>query len=181
MGTHYFIAISLPPFIKEVLASWKEQAQNILPFQTWVHQEDYHITLAFLGSVSLDKLSLLQTELKHLAVPNISLALQGLHTFGSPRQPRVLWAGVTAEPQLYTLQQDVKRICENVGFSLEKRPYKPHITLARRWRGEEPFKGADTQAWDGMEFLVEKVALYETQLNQVPKYKEIYSQFRCSE
>ncbi len=28
-------------------------------------------------------------------------------------------------------------MCEENGFSLETRPYHPHITVARKWVGEE--------------------------------------------
>lgn len=47
MEPHYFVAITLPNHIKEVLSNYREEMQEELPFRSWVHKEDYHITLSF--------------------------------------------------------------------------------------------------------------------------------------
>ncbi|MGR5883284.1 2'-5' RNA ligase family protein [Bacillus cereus] len=49
MELHYFVAITLPNHIKEMLYNYKEDMQEELQFRSWVHKEDYHITLSFLG------------------------------------------------------------------------------------------------------------------------------------
>ena len=49
MELHYFVAITLPNHIKEMLSNYKEDMQEELQFRSWVHKEDYHITLSFLG------------------------------------------------------------------------------------------------------------------------------------
>ena len=52
MELHYFVAITLPNHIKEMLSNYKEDMQEELQFRSWVHKEDYHITLSFLGSAA---------------------------------------------------------------------------------------------------------------------------------
>jgi 2'-5' RNA ligase len=173
MQKHYFIAVSLPPAVKQILADWKKQMEPLLPFQSWVHHEDYHITLAFLGSVDL-ALPSLQKEMERLSShPSFSLVLQGLKTFGAPEKPRILWADVTHAPELFALQSEVIHMCERLGFSLDKRPYRPHITLARRWRGEHLFQ-EPSKLWEPVVFSAASVVLYQTNLNRVPKYEELY-------
>ena len=56
MEPHYFVAITLPNHIKEVLSNYREEMQEELPFRSWVHKEDYHITLSFLGSATEEQL-----------------------------------------------------------------------------------------------------------------------------
>ncbi len=38
MELHYFVAITLPNHIKEVLSNYKEEMQEELPFRSWVHK-----------------------------------------------------------------------------------------------------------------------------------------------
>ncbi|WMT42096.1 2'-5' RNA ligase family protein [Paenibacillus sp. D2_2] len=47
-----FIAIPIPSAVKQVIADWCEEQRDQLSFRKWVHQEDYHITVQFLGDTS---------------------------------------------------------------------------------------------------------------------------------
>lgn len=124
---HYFLAIPLPNEVKQQLhafiSEWKA------PFRLFVHEADYHITLAFLGRAT-------ETERKQIAalMPDViqrhrvfSLQLSEVYSFGS----RILWYGVKEEPCLFSLRQDVYDVCRQIGFSLDARPFTPHITLAK--------------------------------------------------
>ncbi|MFD3445265.1 RNA 2',3'-cyclic phosphodiesterase [Microbacteriaceae bacterium 4G12] len=182
MQTHYFLAVSLPPLVKDTLSEWIEQQKHKLSFQSWVHRDDYHITLAFLGNADPLILPALQDEMEKLAsyFASFSLTLQGLHTFGATERPRILWAGVTETKELFALQQDVHRFCTTHGFSLETRPYRPHITLARRWKSEadlaaDMLPNLETDALHSLSFSVGKIGLYKTNLDRTPKYEEVYS------
>lgn len=174
MAKHYFVAVKLRNEIKNVLAEWKEMIEETSPFRSWVYIEDYHITLSFLGSAEEGQLEKLKLDLQQLAkMPCFSLALQGCHTFGVKEQPRVFWVGVEEERALFDLQKQVYTICEQNGFQLETRPYHPHITVARKWEGEEAFDKSQLPALPPRTFEVETVALYETHVEQVPKYEAI--------
>ncbi|MBO9130880.1 RNA 2',3'-cyclic phosphodiesterase [Bacillus sp. 165] len=175
MAMHYFLALSLPNQIKKILNEWKQQQQ--LSFQSWVHWEDYHITLAFLGSAPPSSLHTIQQELEKAVYKwkPFSLQLQGLRTFGTSERPRVLWVDVKHSKELFTLQREVHTICEEAGVSLETRPYRPHITVARRWKGQGQLY--DLQANEIEElytasFSAEQLVLFETHPTETPKYKE---------
>ncbi len=66
MEPHYFVAITLPNYIKEVLSNYKEDMEEELPFRSWVHKEDYHITLSFLGSATEEQLEGIKNGLQTL-------------------------------------------------------------------------------------------------------------------
>ena len=174
MIPHYFIAVTLPRHIKETLANYKEEMKSLLPFRSWVHEEDYHITLAFLGSAEQEQLQGIKKELRRLAAEQeLSLTLQGFSTFGRTEHPRIFWAGVNENPALFALQKHVHMICENNGFSLETRPYHPHITVARKWMGEEEFNMKTLKPLHSVLFQADTVTLYESNVKETPKYKPI--------
>lgn len=169
---HYFLAIPLPNEVKQQLhafiSEWKA------PFRLFVHEADYHITLAFLGRAT-------ETERKQIAalMPDViqrhrvfSLQLSEVYSFGS----RILWYGVKEEPCLFSLRQDVYDVCRQIGFSLDARPFTPHITLAKKWNGSFPFSlETYPRKMEGEDvcFFVNDVVLYETHLNETPKYKPL--------
>ncbi|MCJ7842768.1 RNA 2',3'-cyclic phosphodiesterase [Lederbergia sp. NSJ-179] len=171
MSNHYFFALALPDQVKQELASLCTQLQDPFPFKKWVHQADYHITLAFLGAVEQDNLieamqCMEENLYKHRA---FSLRIDHLDTFGK----RIFWAGVEKSEALLDLQQMVFTCCEMAGFELEKRSFHPHITLARKWDGEQWMKKEQLRPYyPSLSFLADEVVLYQTDPHQTPKYKK---------
>ncbi|PIC05450.1 RNA 2',3'-cyclic phosphodiesterase [Anoxybacillus flavithermus] len=169
---HYFLAISLPSEVKKRLRDFMSEWKA--PFRLFVHEEDYHITLAFLGRATEEERKQIAERMpkvvrKHKA---FSLQLSEAYSFGS----RILWYGVKEESRLFSLRQDVYDVCRQIGFSLDSRPFTPHITLAKKWNGSSPFsletyprkmKGEDAY------FFVHDVVLYETHVKETPKYKPL--------
>lgn len=90
MELHYFVAITLPNHIKEVLSNYREEMREELPFRSWVHKEDYHITLSFLGSATEEQLEGIKNGLQTLTeMKELSFTLQGFSTFGMKDRPRI--------------------------------------------------------------------------------------------
>ena len=61
----------------------------------------------------------------------IPIVLRGIGAFPSFRRPNVVWMGVEPEPKLELLHHDVEVVCSGLGFEVEGRPFRPHLTLAR--------------------------------------------------
>lgn len=99
----------------------------------WVPQKNYHITLNFLGEVEPEKLPELKSMLHELVQGHgpFSLKLDGLGAFPSLKEGRVIWMDVQNSKLLRSLQEDGEQRLEALGYQLEKRVYKPHLTLAR--------------------------------------------------
>lgn len=177
---HYFFAVRLPFQVKENLNNICENIKVDFPFKSWVHKEDYHITLAFLGGVPKDKLALAKENVA-ARIQNQSsfpLTIDHLGVFGKKESPRIFWAGLEKEKRLDDLRAKVFRSCTEAGFSLETRPFSPHITLARKWMESRPFSQNDLNRLDlfkenVVNFLANEVVLYQTHLQQVPKYEAI--------
>ena len=99
-----------------------------------VNPEGVHLTLKFLGNVDRSLLPALADALDAVgegAAP-FALQLSGVGVFPNPRSPRVLWAGVTGDiASLTALARRVDDACSTLGFPRERRPFSPHLTLAR--------------------------------------------------
>lgn len=178
---HYFIAVKLPQETKQFLDSWIEERKGDYPFARWVHPSDYHITLAFLGFAEKSKLELLMEKLEPLIEKEstFTLTLNSLGTFGPHKAPRIFWADVEASEQLNELQSSIDRLCKEIGFELDTKPFRPHITLARKWNSGDSFGAASLsqiREEDGktFSFNVTEIVLYETHLECTPKYHEYH-------
>jgi RNA 2',3'-cyclic 3'-phosphodiesterase len=157
-----------------------EKIKERVPFSRWVHYMDLHITLAFLGSASPDKLAEATKNVKAALIdePALTLNINKLGFFGSVDSPRVFWADSEESHELKTIRQKVFSACEKAGFQLETRPFRPHITLARKWSGAHPFDKDMLDLWNELQpnpllFLAGDVVLYQTHLNKTPKYEAI--------
>lgn len=176
---HYFWAVGLPHETKQSIHESFNDLKSIFPFKRWVHQEDYHITLAFLGAANPAKLNktihLVQDSLKY--EKSFPLQVEGINTFGNKQNPRVFWGAVNHEERLHQLQENVYQQCLQAGFKLDTRAYHPHITLARKWTGSH-FTNDLLQKYNPfhdnpLSFAVKEVVLYQTHLERVPKYEPI--------
>ncbi|MDQ2696485.1 MAG: RNA 2',3'-cyclic phosphodiesterase [Pseudomonadota bacterium] len=116
--------------------------------------DNLHLTLVFLGATAAGRLACYENALADLAVPPLTLTLDRLGYF--PR-PRILWLGAShVPPALYGLVADLNRRLAGCGFALERRPFQPHITLARRYSGAVPVL-AEAVVWS-----VDQVSLMES-------------------
>jgi RNA 2',3'-cyclic 3'-phosphodiesterase len=181
MERHLFIALQLQAEVKSKLDQMCQEIKKDHSFKTWVHPEDYHITLAFLGKASLNQLRNLSPLLQAIVEKHepFSLNINHFGFFGSKETPRIFWAGVEEQVQLYNLQTQVAYACGKAEFTLEKRSYSPHITLARKYFSETRMP-VDTEKWWGdygraVPSHAENVVLYETHFEKQPKYQIVQS------
>ena len=140
--TRLFVALDLPEHVRAALAAWGagiaaevhgERALRVLP------PESLHVTLCFLGwrdEGHVEAIAALALGAARADAPAPPLAL------GSPawlprRRPRVLAVDLADDGgALAGLQARVSDALEaGAGFEPEKRPFRPHVTVARVPRG----------------------------------------------
>ncbi|MDR7077744.1 2'-5' RNA ligase [Neobacillus niacini] len=181
--THYFFAIKIPEETKLIMKKNSEKLKELFPFNRWVHHEDLHITLAFLGNAPSEKLSS-AIENVHEALhesKGIPLEINKLGIFGKVESPRIFWVDTKESNELQVVRSKVFNACLEADFELETRPFKSHITLARKWTGDQHFHKKLLDVWNELQpepiiFKAYEVVLYQTHLDKTPKYevKEIY-------
>jgi 2'-5' RNA ligase len=127
-----FVALDVPEAASAALAELSARLKKICPSARWVHLEGVHITLKFIGEVSPEQLERIRQALGQLpGFDPIKLRFAGLGFFPSARRPRVFWAGVEAGPHLAELAAAIEMKLESCGVPPERRPFQPHLTLAR--------------------------------------------------
>lgn len=178
MNFHYFLAVDVERNVAERIDKWCEHKKREWSFQKWVHQQDYHLTLAFLGAMKDEQQLQMMKDRVMDAVKGMqpfSLTLSNVGTFGRKESPRILWVGVEHNLPLLRLQKQVFEACVASGFSLDPRPFTPHITVARKWMERNEFyiqNGEGNQLKDAT-FHVNEIYLFETHRKEAPKYKRV--------
>ncbi|PYI57392.1 RNA 2',3'-cyclic phosphodiesterase [Paenibacillus flagellatus] len=177
-----FVAVPIPSGLKAQVAAAANGLKKTLPFKKWVHPDDLHITLKFLGEVVPSSVAAVEAELERIAARStpFPLRLQGAGTFGAPMAPRILWVGLAGKLQaLRDLQADVERQLAPLGYPTEDRPYSPHVTLARQYAGGAPARKDAVRglfpadAEPPLEWAADRIVLYRSHLGRTPMYEPV--------
>jgi 2'-5' RNA ligase len=130
-----FIAVDLPPTVKEALNQVSLQLQEKLPDTPvrWVRTEKIHLTLKFLGDVSRENISMVEKILQAEASKRqaMEIGIGGIGAFPKLRHPRVIWVGVEAPSELFDLQRGIEDGVARLGYNYDKYDFTPHLTLGR--------------------------------------------------
>lgn len=116
-----------------------------------VPPEKMHVTLAFMGNTSADQQSCFEQAADGVKGKPFRLVLDH---FGHFPRPQMFWLGPTEYPEvLGVLVKRLVSALETCGFEPEQRPYRPHVTLARKVRGR-PETGSASMEWSCDDFCL---------------------------
>lgn len=177
--TRTFIAIDPGKEIRARLVVLQNSLARTGAEVKWVEPENLHVTLLFLGEVGERDLPAVCQAVAEGAAAQAAFAMtvEGVKSFGNPRRPRTVWAGVGEGTQgVCALHDAIEGPLLDLGcYRREERQYTPHITLGRV-KSDRP---ADTLAaalakkasWQGGETLVREVHVMGSELtSQGPVY-----------
>ncbi len=95
-----------------------------------VPEYNLHLTLHFVGNLWLRDLDCMQTAARDLAADPFELVIDCQGFFA---RPRVGWLGCSeVPPALGELHAALGARLKPCGYRAEKRPYRPHVTVARK-------------------------------------------------
>ena len=128
-----FVGLPLPESYQaapgELKARWGSRFSSKL---TWTRKGDWHLTLKFLGPVMEDQLEELRAALSRVRFFAFDFRAAGGGFFPSRGRPRVFWLGLAQGAEAcQDLAAKVEAAVSPLGFAPEKRPFSPHLTLAR--------------------------------------------------
>jgi 2'-5' RNA ligase len=147
----------------------------------WTDSQIWHLTLAFYGEVADTKLDRLTQALDAAASGHgsVHVRLSGIGTFPPRGAPQVLWVGVSgadgAVDRLTGLARAAARAGRSAGLPVERRRYRPHVTLGRWRRGDRPSRDlvAALADYTGPEFAVNELVLMRSYLGPAPRYEPV--------
>ncbi|MEK3733698.1 RNA 2',3'-cyclic phosphodiesterase [Paenibacillus sp. FSL M8-0334] len=172
-----FIAVHLPEEASANIREWAEKLSGQASFRKWVHPADYHVTVQFLGDTPAGRIPEIVQALQTAASAHapFMLGVSNAGVFGTNASPRILWAGLNGDIKaLSALHRSVVSSMEAFGYVPESRPYRPHITVARKFEGKFPFmmdllgSGPNPIQWK-----VDELTLFRTRLGHSPMYEKL--------
>lgn len=97
-----------------------------------VERENIHFTVKFLGEISQSESLRVDASLKALNLKGGTVEVRGVGAFPSNLRPSVIWAGVAPEHEaiIVPIAQSVLSALRDYGEE-DRRPFRPHATLAR--------------------------------------------------
>lgn len=128
-----FLAINLDPDVRRDVIDATTPLRDAAPSLTWADESRLHLTMKFLGTQPPDAVAPIASAMTDVAARHRSFALRVAEVGAFPnfRRARVVWMGVARDPRLELLHHDVEVACEQLGYELEGRAFRPHLTLAR--------------------------------------------------
>lgn len=170
-----FVALEIPEqardAVEEAFAPWQEE----FPQARWAPRENWHVTLKFLGRTWPRLMDWVpqRVEAATADVSRFRARLSGVGSFPSAKRGRALWARFEDADPIADLAAEVEgALLEE--FPAEKRPFHPHLTVAR---SDPPLKlpvaytGTELES---EEWEVDHVVLFRSHLGRpAPRYEPL--------
>lgn len=165
----FFIAIDVPEKARRAAAAHIDVLRRAFPRSRvgWERPEKLHITLKFLGDLNDEQVvGLRQTVGKVVRQSEkFTVTIAGTGSFPPGGHPRILWLGAEDDGTLEIIAARLEDELAESGFSREKRPFSPHITIARvrepRSSGELASLHTQTPI-ESVAFEVHEIVVYES-------------------
>ncbi len=164
-----FAAIVPPPAVIEDLGEFLGPRHEVTDGPRWSDADQWHVTLAFMGSAPARVLEPLSETLASVVgrVASGQLSLEGAVAFPNPYAARVLAAGVADSPPgwLAGLARTVRSGCSAAGAGPGGGPFRAHLTLGRFGRPTEATRWLRVlDTYSSAAFEVTEVVLFESHL-----------------
>ncbi len=126
-----FVAVNFSPSVKSVLMRTIDDIKRQADSGNYTRPENLHLTLAFIGETT--NILAAKEAVGDISAPPFEITIGGSGSFGD-----IFWAGILKSDSLSKLALQVQSALRDRGFNIEKRAFKPHITLARKLRTANP-------------------------------------------
>jgi 2'-5' RNA ligase len=124
-----FIAVKPHSLFLKALETISGELKRLLPKVSFVPIQNMHLTLCFIGET--DKIELLKTVINGIPFNSFNMEMGRLGTFGRG-DSTLIWVGLNSCQALETISAAIRvKLLEN-GINFDSKPFRPHITVARR-------------------------------------------------
>ncbi len=154
-----FFGLPLPEEYQEALGQFLVARHVLNPKFRWTRPENLHITIRFLGQVPEPTAQAIADLVEAGRPPGFAIELGEPGAFSRGKMARVLWLGLKlGQAEVSALAARVEEACAEQGLEAERRPYHPHLTLARsrQLQGAQPphFTPPDLPPWRADELVL---------------------------
>ncbi len=118
--------------VKKKLAYMQMQAIQTGADLKVVETENIHMTLRFLGDITLNIAEKIFVEMQKIQFKPFPVQLTGVGVFPNLNYPRVLWAGIAqGATQLGDIFSKLEPKLQSLGLPPADKQFSPHLTIAR--------------------------------------------------
>lgn len=167
-----FLAVEPPEEILQAVIRLQEKLKREISGKvSWTRPGGQHLTLKFFGDVSAEEVDAIGRAVKDRLAAGwtLNLKMEKPGVFPNAGKPRVLWCGTSGDVEnLAALQKQLEADFALIGFPMEDRPFRAHLTLARI---KDPRETAGVSealtrhaAFSAGEFHVRELVLFQSRL-----------------
>ena len=165
MALRLFVAVEVPASVVAEISRAVEPLREQAPTLKWVRPEQYHLTLAFLGSVPDDQVEGVRGAVEAACAGFEAFALHLTGRLGTFRRS-VLWAELAPSQTLQAVAAAVVAgLRPVVSLPDGDRPFSAHLTLARAPRGQRVDTALLHGALPAVTWNVPRLVLMQSQLS----------------
>lgn len=155
-GARVFFALWPDAAVRRGLDHLAGQAHQICGGRR-MRADSAHLTLVFVGQVATAKIEILKSIASGIHVPSFDLHLDRM---GYWKRNRIAWLGTRQIPRpLAELVESLEEGLRREGLKFDKRPYSPHLTLARKAFCGAPLSPDADIRWRVEEFVLVRSSL----------------------
>ncbi len=172
-GMRLFIGILIGDEARAALARAAAQMRRIAAGR-YVRDDMYHVTLAFLGELEVGRIDDIKAAMDEASghARAVSLALSSADTFGRG-ESAILYAGVRGAEGLRDASDDLRRALAVRQLPFDPKPFKAHITLARRVNATRELLSVQIEP---VRFPAKGLTLFHScRVNGILRYLPIYT------
>jgi 2'-5' RNA ligase len=128
-----FVAVGLPEEARTAIVAATTPARALLPKARWVKRENLHLTLAFLGQVSVEQrdraVRFLREKLEQ--GEGFRYFVREVGAFPPAGRVRVVWLGLEPPAPFEALAATVRSALREADVPFDDKPFRAHVTIAR--------------------------------------------------
>ena len=122
-----FIAINFDKNFKDGLINTREELRNQSVFGNFTSGENLHLTLAFIGETKNMQGAKKAVDRDFENFKGFKITSEKFGKFSD-----LWWVGIKENTSLTTAAENIQKELIASGYNIEKRKFKPHITIARQ-------------------------------------------------
>ena len=129
-----FIAVEISPLVRNETRKTLRPVMEAYPNVKWVEEENFHVTLKFLGTVPTVDLHRVVAAVERgcRKFEQFDLVFEGVGAFPNPDAPRSIWIGVReGTREIRELARRIEAELAELGYPPENREFTPHLTVGR--------------------------------------------------
>lgn len=156
-----FIAVNFAPAIKDSMENVINDLKTHTVRGNFTHRENLHLTVVFIGETT--RADAIQQAMAKVSFPSFTLETSSLGRFSRPGGD-IYWLGLKQNKSLLAIYDQLCAVLADAGFTIEKREYKPHLTLGREVVVNKEFnRDAFAKTIPSMQIDVAKISLMKSE------------------